>query len=87
MIDYSNTNDITFLKGNEKGGIEHIKQKHQKDISGIIDALILGQVTKHIKNRKVQLEKDNYVALLSLDYNGKKKTWLLTGYENTKKEP
>lgn len=87
LAQYGENNDVALLKGNVKGGVEHIKQKHEKDIDGIINALVKGKVTKHIPNRKVELTKDNYIALLSLDFKGNKKTWLLTGYENTKKEP
>ena len=35
---------------------------------------------------RIFLEKDNYEAVLSLDENGKQKTWLLTGF-NTKISP
>lgn len=87
LIQYGENNDIALLKGNIKGGIEHIKEKHEKDIAGIINAIVNGEVTKHIPNRKVELTKNNYIALLSLDFKGNKKTWLLTGYEKTKKEP
>lgn len=78
---YGGTNDISLLKGNEDGGIEHIYQKHSNDIDGIIDTLIKAPVVEYVKNRKVFIENDNYKVVLSLDYYGNKKTWLLTGYK------
>lgn len=84
---YGGTNDIAFLKGNENGGIEHLNIKHKDDIDGVINAIVNGNVIKYVPNRKVQIENNGYIALLSLDYFGNKKTWLLTGYKNTKKEP
>ncbi len=78
---YGGTNDITFLKGNKGGGIEHIKDKHSEDIDGVVDALVNAPITRYVKGRKVFIENDNYKVILSLDYFGEKKTWLLTGYK------
>lgn len=88
LIEYGNTNDIAFIKGNDKGGILHIDKEHKKDFDGVINTIVKGKVTKHIPNRKVFLETEDYLAILSLDYFNNKKTWLLTGYkkdENNKK--
>lgn len=81
---YGGNNNIAFLKGNDKGGVLHLKSKHNKDIPGVIKTLLYGKVIKAVPNRKVYLEYQNYLVLLSLDYFGKKKTWLLTGYEKEK---
>lgn len=77
---YGGDNNIAIIKGNLKGGAIHISNKHEKDINGIIDALLNGKVTTVIKNRKIFLETNDYLVILQLDYFGNKKTWLLTGY-------
>ena len=81
---YGGTNDISFIKGNEKGGIFHFSKKHKEDIEGVIEALTDGKITSHVPNRKVFIEHKDYLAILSLDYHGNKKTWLLTGYKKDK---
>lgn len=78
---YGENNDIAILKGNLDGGALHILDKHSKDLEGIIDTVLKGKVIKHVPNRKIFLEFEKYLVLLSLDYFGSKKTWLLTGYE------
>lgn len=81
---YGGTNDVSFIKGNEKGGISHFSKKHKEDIEGVIEALTDGKITSHVPNRKVFIEHKDYLAILSLDYHGNKKTWLLTGYKKVK---
>lgn len=81
---YGGTNDVSFIKGNEKGGISHFSKKHKEDIEGVIEALTDGKITSHVPNRKVFIEHKDYLAILSLDYHGNKKTWLLTGYKKDK---
>ena len=81
LINYGESNDIALLKGNAKGGITHIDTEHKEDIDGVVDTILNGKVTNHVKNRKVFLETEDYLVILSLDYFGNKKTWLLTGYK------
>ncbi len=81
---YGGNNDIAFIKGTEKGGVAHFATKHKKDIEHIIDVLIDGKITAAVPNRKVFIEDEDYLAILSLDYFGNKKTWLLTGYKKDK---
>jgi hypothetical protein len=86
---YGGTNDFTFIYGDEKKGLVHIAQKHggMKTLLKVFDAVVDGDVVNFSENKKtVTLEKDGYQAVLSLDEHGKKKTWLLTGW-NTKISP
>lgn len=78
---YGGSNDIAIIKGKSKGGALHIINEHEKDIDGVVDAIVSAPVNRYVKGRKVFLENDNYKVILSLDYFGKKKTWLLTGYK------
>ncbi|GBR75359.1 hypothetical protein NO2_0040 [Candidatus Termititenax persephonae] len=83
MDEYEGTNDVTFIYGDEKKGLKHIEDKHGKDvIPKVVDAVVYGEIKKYVRAKKtIHLEKDGYEAVLSLDEYGKKKTWLLTGWE------
>lgn len=81
---YGGNNNIAFIKGTKKGGVAHFATKHKDDIEYIINVLINGKITAAVPNRKVFIEDENYLAILSLDYFGDKKTWLLTGYKKDK---
>lgn len=78
---YGGSNNIAFLRETIKGGIAHLGYKHNKDINGVANTLVNAPITRYVKDRKVFIEDDNYKVILSLDYFGKKKTWLLTGYK------
>lgn len=78
---YGGTNDVALIKGNSKGGVEHIDEKHHEDLSGIFKALVDGEITQTVPKRKVFIEHNGYRAVLSLDMFGNAKTWLLTGYK------
>ncbi len=80
---YGGTNDVTFVFGDEKKGIRHIAEKHGvKTLLKVFDAVVDGDVSKFVKGKKtVHLSKDGVEAILSLDENGNKKTWLLTGFD------
>jgi hypothetical protein len=75
------SNDIYLLQGNSKGGMKHILEKHPEDLNIIAETLQNGEITKVVPNRKVFIESNDGHCLISLDYNGNKKTWLLTGYK------
>jgi len=81
---YGGTNDVTFKFGDEKSGIRHIGEKHGiKTLLQVFDSVVDGKVSKFIKGKKtVHLLKNGVEAVLSLDENGNKKTWLLTGWDN-----
>lgn len=87
LNEYGGTNDITFIFGDDKKGIKHIAQKHgKKTLLKVFDTVVDGKVLRFVPNKKtVILSKGNYEAVLSLDENGKKKTWLLSGW-NTKEK-
>lgn len=84
---YGGTNDVTFVFGNDKKGIKHIAQKHgAKTLLKVFDTVVDGKVLRYVPNKKtVVLSKSDYEAVLSLDENGNKKTWLLSGW-NTKEK-
>lgn len=84
LVQYGGTNSVTLLKGNSKGGILHIDSDHKEDVDGVVDAIVKGKITSAVPNRKIFIETQDYLALLSLDYFGNKKTWLLTGYKKDK---
>ena len=53
----------------------------------MLDSVVDGYITLfEPKNKTIHLMKDGYEAVLSLDEHGKKKTWLLTGWD-TKMSP
>lgn len=82
---YGGTNDITFIYGNEKKGLFHIASKHGgiKTLLKVLDTVVDGKISKFVKGKKtIHLLKNGAEAVLSLDENGNKKTWLLTGWDN-----
>ena len=83
---YGGTNNITLIWGNEKKGIFHIGYRRGTDtLLHVIDALANGKIERYVAgNKTVHLVKDGYEAILSLDENGNKKSWLLTGWEINK---
>ena len=86
MEQYGGTNNITLIWGNEKKGIFHIGYRRGTDtLLHVIDALANGKIERYVPgNKTVHLVKDGYEAILSLDENGNKKSWLLTGWEINK---
>lgn len=80
---YGGTNDVTIVKGNSKMGLVHISERHgQKVIPGVLEAVANGKITHFAEgNKTVHIDKDGYRAILALEYHGKKKTWLLTGFD------
>ena len=84
---YGGTNDVTFVFGNDKKGIKHIAQKHgAKTLLKVFDTVVDGKVLRYVPNKKtVVLSKSDYEAVLSLDENGNKKTWLLSGWKTKEK--
>ena len=83
---YGGTNDITLPWGNLKKGIYHIAYRRGTEtLLHVVDALADGKIERYAAgNKTVHLVKDGYEAILSLDEHGKKKSWLLTGWEINK---
>lgn len=83
---YGGTNDVTFIYGNDKKGLVHIADKHGgiKTLLKVFDTVVDGDIVSFTeKNKTVHLMKNGFEAILSLDEHGKKKTWLLTGWDTT----
>lgn len=80
---FGGTNDVTIVRGDKKKGLEHIAERRGADvISEVLEAVIDGKIDRFVPTKKtVHVQKDGYEAVLSLDEHGKKKTWLLTGYD------
>ncbi|MGE9986207.1 anti-CBASS protein Acb1 family protein [Desulfovibrio sp. SGI.169] len=80
---YGGTNDVTIIRGDEKKGLLHIEKRHGSGcIAPVLEAVANGKIVRFVKgNKTVHLDKDGYRAVLSLEEHGKKKTWLLTGYD------
>ncbi len=82
---YGGTNDITLIKGNKKEGIIHIIENGREHYLGdILDTVVEGKIERRTEgNNSIVLQKDNIQAVLRLEKNGEKKTWLLTGWDIT----
>ncbi len=80
---YGGTNDVTIIKGDNKKGLIHIEARHGRAcIAPVLEAVANGEITRFVNgNKTVHIDKDGYRAVLSLEEHGKKKTWLLTGYD------
>ena len=80
---YDGSPDVAFVWGNKKKGLMHIGVKHGEDvIKDVIDTVLYGDIERYSETKKtVTLSHNGYEAILSLDENGNKKTWLLTGWK------
>lgn len=80
---YGGTNDVTIIRGNEKKGLLHIERRHgNASVAPVLEAVANGKIARFSRgNKTVAIQKDGYEAILSLEEHGKKKTWLLTGYD------
>ena len=80
---YGGTNDVTTVMGNRKKGLIHIAKRHGEwCIPYVLEAMANGKIENFVAgNKTVHIVKDGYDAVLSLDEDGKKKTWLLTGFD------
>lgn len=92
LAQYGGTNDVTIIRGDEKKGLIHIKERHgMASIAPVLEAVANGKITRCSRgNKTVAIQKDGYEAILSLEEHGKQKTWLLTGYgilDDRKKVP
>ena len=88
LTKYANTNDLILKYGeaDENGdgfGLKHIIKKHGKDaFAGIVNAIIEGDIIEHHQQgKRLIIVHKGYKVILSLDDNGKKKVWLLSGYK------
>jgi hypothetical protein len=83
LIQYGGTDDVSFLWGDNKKGLYHIGCRRGADVvREVITAVIEGSVVRRQAQKKtVILAYNGYEAVLALDMNGDKNTWLLTGWE------
>lgn len=83
LAEYGGSPDVSFMWGDNKKGLLHIGMKHGGDvIEHVIDTVLYGDVSRFAETKKtVTLSHNGYEAILSLDEHGKKKTWLLTGWQ------
>lgn len=69
----------------EGENLPQFKNQKGKDFAfELIDVMVLGKINRIFgreDNRRVELEYDNKIALLSQYYEGNKATWLLTGFK------
>ncbi len=84
LAQYGGDADVHFMYGDRKKGLQHIGLKRDPSVvGGVLRAVAIGQDVENVPAKKtVRISHDGYTAVLSLDENGKKKTWLLTGWEN-----
>ena len=87
FVKYGGNGDVVFIWGNEKKGIYHIGLRRGKEVvENVIKTVLFGQIDRYSAVKKtITLELNGYEAVISLDENGKPKTWLLTGWK--KNEP
>lgn len=91
---YGGTNDITLKMGtnnpktNKGKGIRHIVGKH--GIEALKNAwytIVYGKIERYIeKNKRIILKNNEDIAVLALDDNGVKKTWVVTAYNEEEYE-
>lgn len=91
LEEYGGTNDITFMKGDAGKGVTHLIENGRGEyLADIFTTVATGKIINYIKkDEKIVLEQDNIIAILRLYHDGKKKSWLLTGYDkntSSKKE-
>ncbi|CAB4128170.1 hypothetical protein UFOVP99_15 [uncultured Caudovirales phage] len=66
--------------GQEGHGLSKISVKHPEMLAGLTTRLADMKVTSRTENR-IRLADDDGRAVVRLEYDGKRKTWLLTAYE------
>lgn len=75
--------DVTLVYGDDKAGLAHIAKRRGADFMKRLPELLeKGEVYKRGNQKtRVFIKNDTDEAVLSLDWNGEKKTWLLSAYE------
>lgn len=75
--------DVAISWGNAKYGLSKIGARRGAEVVGrVLRAVAVGTIERHSDAKKtVLLAHEGGRAVLSLDENGKRKTWLLTGWE------
>jgi hypothetical protein len=70
-------------KDKHKGyGLAHIVDKHGKNsLSAIGDVINNGKLAQNSSNGRVSIEKDGFKVAIRRSYNGKEKTWVVTGFK------
>ena len=83
IAQYGGNGDVTFIWGDKKKGLYHIGYRRGKEtVNNVIRAVLDGNIARTSDAKEtVVLELDGYEAVLSLDMNGGKQTWLLTGWK------
>jgi hypothetical protein len=86
LSQYGGDADVHIPWGDSKHGIAHIGSQRGVEVLGrVLRAVALGEQVQYVPAKKtVRITHEGMVAVLSLDEHGKRKTWLLTGWEEGK---
>jgi len=72
--------DFVYGRAGEKGyGLAHIQEMHPEILSHLSDLIRTGRVVRAYKDR-YHIETRDAKAAIRLDWDGKKRTWLVTAY-------
>ncbi len=75
---------IDIFWGDETKGLKKISIKHPEILDFLEEIITQGKIYNRIENRiklQIHLPRFNAKAIIRLDLDGKKKTWLLTAFE------
>lgn len=78
--------DIDLVWGDSKMGLAHILEKHPEVIEKIPEIINDGKILNKGETRKF-IKDDKYNIVISENFRGKDKRWLLTAYEDYPSQP
>ena len=74
--------EITDKDKHEGYGLAHIVDKHGENaLSDIGDVINNGEFSQNSSNGRASIEKDGFKVAIRRSYNGKEKTWVVTGFK------
>lgn len=79
-LEHPEVGPIDLVWGNEKGGLQHILERHPEVIDRLPEIIAQLPVKSRSENR-VRLEDEAHSAGVRLDYDGEAKRWLVTAYQ------